>query len=46
MEINTAMAVVETVFPEASVGLDNEGQVIIYTNTRVEGANLVPFVSE
>ena len=33
------------VFPDATFGEDNEGQLIIYTDTRVDsGDNLIPFI--
>lgn len=44
MNLNTAMGMVMAAFPNATVGEDNDGQIIIYTDMTVDNEeNLVPF---
>lgn len=44
MDLSTAMGRVMDIFPNASVGEDNDGQIIIYTDMTVDSTEtLVPF---
>ena len=44
MTIDELSRAISTVLPEHAFGVDNYGQIIIYTNTMLDGTNVVPFV--
>ena len=44
MTIDELSHVISTVLPEHAFGVDNYGQIIIYTNTMLDGIKVVPFV--
>lgn len=47
MTVDDAMRAVLAVFPTATVGSDNDGQLVVYTDCRVNGDfELVPFEPE
>jgi hypothetical protein len=47
MTVSDAMRAVLAIFPNAEVGSDNDGQLVIYTGCRVnEEWELVPFAAE
>ena len=47
MNISEAMQGILSVFPNATIGEDNDGQIVIYTDVRlVRGGTLVPFANE
>jgi hypothetical protein len=47
MTVEEAMRAVLAVFPDAEVGSDNDGQLVVYTGCRVtKDFDLVPFAPE
>jgi hypothetical protein len=47
MTVDDAMRALLAVFPNATVGSDNDGQLVVYTDCRVnEDFELVPFAPE
>jgi hypothetical protein len=42
MTIDDAMRALSRIFPEAQVEFDNDGQLVIYTNCRCKGFDLLP----
>lgn len=46
MNINEAMRNILAVFPNATIDEDNDGQLIVYTNMKIQGDMLLPFEVE